>query len=280
MAIEKTELNEDDNNDTERAESAVREEALSKKLRDEEIARARAESALEESRRVRDTPAPQPQNVTEDQWVQMESETGQTRQQIQANAKLFHALTDAKVKPLADRADAAERRAAKAEDEVNQFKTRRTLDSVENSFYDKNPALKGHRKMVDEFLAEFPDADKVDSKTYEKRLGLAADYVKGKVKETRTVNRDTTRSNRVETGADEQEEVIEEFDPAGIGNESGEHLMRRVHRNFGQDVRDEESVKVWKASLDPAGKGVEISSREDIERTRAMLKRGGTLTNK
>lgn len=289
MAIEKTELTEtDETNETNASdakEQADREKqaAMEKKLRDEEIARARAESALEESRRHRETPAPQ--GVTEEQWQTMEAETGQTRQAIQANAKLMAAMVDAQTKPLAERTTAAEKRAQAAEDKASRLESRRSLDTVESSFYEKNAAIKGHKKLVDEFLSAFPDADNVDAKTLEKRLAMASNYVKGQVKEVRNMPKETgksssTRIESSETDKNTDEEEIIEFDERGTDNEGQAYLMRRVARDIGKDVRDPESIKVWKAGQDIEGKGVRISSQEDVDRARAMTKRGGTLANR
>lgn len=286
MAIERTDLTETDEQREARIQAErEKQEALEAKLRSEEIARAKAEAALEESRRGRETNSIP--TVTEEQWQQMENETGKTRQQIQADAKLQAALVENMTKPLKEELRQTREEAARAKAEAAEIKSRQKLEKVETEFYKKNSALSTHKDLVDEFLNEFPDKDKIDQKTYEKRLSMAAEYVKGKVKDIRTERKATMekeegtfRSGRIERQEEETDTNTgvndEEFDPTGTGSESAAYLVGRIHKNLGKDVKPE-TVRVWKESLDAEGKGVQISSREDVARTEAMLSRGGTL---
>lgn len=291
MAIERqdlevTEEERDSSIEKEDQSRQERESALEARLKTEELARARAESALEESRRSvssrsNDQQQIQP-TVSDDQWRQMEEQTGLTRQQIQANAQIMNALTDAKVKPLTERAERAEQEFAKAKAEIESVKSRRSLDSVEASFYDKNPLLKNHRKDVDEFLSEFPDNDKVDAKTLEKRLVLAQDVVRGRIKSMRDTGRGEYRSNRIEGASsdDISEEHEERFNPVGTGNEHAAYLVSKVQASFGRGLRHEDSVDVWKRSLDAEGRGVEISSEEEVAHANRLIRGGSNLGGK
>lgn len=287
MALEKTDLTDNEETETNEPSAAEvaeqarkdREAATEARARELELKAVAAESALAEARRQREPVAQQ--GVSEEQWQQMESETGKTRQQIAADAKLMSSLVDIQTKPLRDKAEEAEKRARAAEEKSARIESRRNADSVKDSFYEKNVALKGHKKDVDEFLAEFPDSDNVDAKTLEKRLGLAVNFVKGKIKEGKTVSNEKTRSSRLESSDETKtEDEVIEFDARGTENEGQEYLMRRVLRDIGKDVRDPESIKHWKEGQDPEGKGVRISSQEDVDRVKAMTKRGGTLSNR
>jgi hypothetical protein len=190
-------------------------------------------------------------------------------------------MMDFGMKPLSDRASAAEERAAKAEERAARLESRRSLDKVEDRFYKNNPALETHKADVESFLAEFPDNDKVDAKTFEKRLGLAADFVKGKVRNLRSETRRGEFSSRT-TEEGETREELEEFsgriDPRGLGGNRGAiALVENIAESFGQNTRFEDSVEKMKAWEEEEGRGVQIDSKEDIARARAMMSRGGNI---
>lgn len=256
-----------------------REDALNEKLRAEELKAARAESALEEARRrpVSDTPV----GPSESQWQQLERENpGRTREEIQNEANKIAAITDARLRPLNDRTQAAEDRAAKAEERAARIESRHSIDKVESRFYKDNAALEPHKKEVEAFLAEFPDTQ--DAKTYEKRLGLAADYVRGKVKSLRSEPRRGEFSSRQVESDDRDDRRSEEFDgrvdARGLGGNRGAlSLVENVAESFGRDTKHEDSVKVWKESLDDEGRGVQIDSREEVERARKIISRGSNI---
>ncbi len=294
MAIRRVDGDEtDDQRETREADEAAvkarqeKEDAREARIRELELESARNASALEESRRHRETENQPPAGPTEDQWQSLEAmpeNAGKTRQQIQAEANKMAAIADARMKPLNERASAAEERAAKAEERAARLEARRSLDKVEDRFYKQNAALEPHKAEVEAFLAEFPDQDKVDAKTYEKRLTLAADYVKGKVKTLRSEPRRgefTSRSVEHEEGDERDGEFDGRFDPKGTGGNRGAiQLMEGVAANFGRDTKHEDSVEVWKKSRDEEDRGVSIDSSEEVSHARRVLARGSNLGGK
>lgn len=290
MAIRRVDGEETDDARASREESEAmeakrreKEEADEQRARDLELRAARAESALEEARRRPEDAAPV--GPTESQWQDLEDQNpGKTRQEIQAEANKMAAIADARLKPINDRASAAEERAAKAEERAARLEARRGLDKVEDRFYKDNGALEPHKAEVEAFLAEFPDADKVDGKTYEKRLRMAGDYVRGKVKTLRSEPRRGEFSSRSVEG-DEREERDGEFDgrfdPKGTGGNRGAvQLMESVLDSFGRDTKHEDSVEVWKKSRDEEDRGVQIDSADEVKHARRVLARGSNLGGK
>lgn len=290
MAIKRVEDDETDEQRTDReasetaaeAQRQEREKAAEDRARAAELAAARAESALEEARRHRE---PEPSTgLSESQWVQLEEQNpGKTRTEIQAEVNKMAAIADARLKPHADRADAAEERARKAEERAARLEGRRALDKVEDSFYKKNAALEPHKADVEAFLAEFQETS--DPKVYEKRLGLASDYVRGKVKTLRSEPRRGEFSSRHEEHDDEREDEGGDFDgrfdPKGTGGNRGAiTLMEGVVANFGKDTKHEDSVEVWKKSRDEEDRGVQIDSTDEVRHARKVLQRGGNLGGK
>ncbi len=294
MAIRRVdgEETDDQRTDREERESAEKarqekEEAREARIHELELESARNASALEESRRHRETENQPPAGPSEDQWQALEAmpeNAGKTRQQIQAEANRMAAIADARMKPLNERASAAEERAAKAEERASRLEARRSLDKVEDRFYKENGALEPHKSEVEAFLAEFPDADKVDGKTYEKRLKMAGDYVRGKVKTLRSEPRRgefTSRSVEHDEREERDGEFDGRFDPKGTGGNRGAvQLMESVVDNFGKDVKHEDSVEVWKKSRDEEDRGVSIDSAEEVTHARRVLARGSNLGGK
>ncbi len=291
MAIKRVDADESDEARAERekaneaAETArrEREERQEARVRELELENARNASALEESRRHREEPVPT--GPSEAQWQDLEAQNpGKTRAEIQAEANKMAAIADARLKPLTDRATAAEERAAKADERAARLEARRSLDKVEDRFYKENAALEPHKSDVEAFLNEFPDQDKVDAKTYEKRLKLAADYVKGKVKSLRSEPRRgefSSRSVDHEEGDEREGEFDGRFDPKGTGGNRGAiSLMEGVAASFGRDTKHEDSVDVWKKSRDEEDRGVSIDSSEEVSHARRVLARGSNLGGK
>jgi hypothetical protein len=283
MAIHEIDSEKEEKSRTDREEAdkarQAREDATNEKLRAEELRAARAESALEEARRRPVESAPL--GPTESQWQQLEAENpGRTRQEIQAEANKIAAITDARLRPLSDRAQAAEDRAKAAEERAARIEGRHSIDKVESRFYKDNAALEPHKKEVEAFLAEFPETQ--DAKTYEKRLGLAADYVRGKVKSLRSEPRRGEFSSRQVESDDRDDRRDGEFDgrvdARGLGGNRGAlTLVENVAESFGRDTKHEDSVKVWKESQDDEGRGVQIDSREEVERARKIIARGSNI---
>ncbi len=292
MAINRVDAEETDDarearEEREAAETArrEREEASEQRAREQELRAARAESALEEARRHRELDNSAPAGPTESQWQELEAQNpGKNRQEIQAEANKMAAIADARLKPINDRASAAEERAAKAEERAARLESRRSLDKVEDRFYKDNAVLEPHKTEVEAFLAEFPDADKVDGKTYEKRLKMAGDYVRGKVKTLRSEPRRgefTSRSVEHDDGETREGEFDGRFDPKGTGGNRGAiQLMEGVAASFGRDTKHEDSVDVWKKSRDEEDRGVSIDSAEEVTHARRVLARGSNLGGK
>lgn len=286
MTIKRTDLNDDnnENNENENEDNGAAEREATEAARTAELAEARqarhdaeiaAATAKGEADALRrgntQTPAPQ---WTDDQWEAEAQKHGTTGAALRAQVEIAKTVSGSMLAPLREETERAKKEAAEAREEISRLKSRKSLDSVESGFYDKNPALKSHRKEVDEFLASYPDADTVDSKTLEKRLSMAQNMVKGKVKENMRTNKGGDSTGRIE-GGDEREENSDdfEFDPKGTGNEGAAHLMSRVHSNFGQNLKHEDSVEVWKKCRDEEGRGVSIGMDEDIAIARRLSSR-------
>lgn len=295
MAIKRTDLEETDEqretrekDETAAADArAERNKELESQAVEERVKRERAEAALDEARRssaAAASAAAQPQNpsMSESQWQELERQNpGKTRDEIFYEAQKIASIADARLRPVLDEAKAARESAAEAKRELASLKSRKGLDSVESDFYEKNPALRAHRSAVEEVLSTYPDRDSVDAATHQKRLALAQDVVKGRIKETmgKTSRRNEDVGSRRLEGGDSDEtsdDNYSDFDPKGTGNEGAAHLMRKVHQSFGDEARFDDSVEVWKKSQDEEGRGVSISSKEDIIRAKEMFQGGRT----
>lgn len=268
----------------EKEEARVRkEEERDAKLRELELANARAESALEEARRRPESAAPT--GPTEAQWQDLEAANpGKTRAEIQAEANKMAAMADARLAPMRQELQDARDLARKAQERTDRLESRRSLDKVEDRFYKDNAPLEPHKAEVEAFLAEFPDADKVEAKVYEKRLKMAGDYVRGKVKTLRSEPRRGEFSSRQVEGEEREDregEYSGRFDPKGTGGNRGAiALMETVADSFGRDTKHEDSVEVWKKSRDEEDRGVQIDSAEEVSHARRVLARGANLGGK
>lgn len=282
MAIKRIPLDESDEDRGAREEqeesSRVAEQervaALEAKARAEELRAAKAEAALDEARRVKpqETTNSQPQ-ITEEQWQQAETRTGKTRDQIIADANLQQGMINSALKPVLDEVKSAREEARAAKAETASIKARRGLDTVESDFYEKNPALKGHKKDVDDFLATYPDNGSVDGETLKKRLAVAQDVVKGRVKDNMNTRKRTNGSARLETSRadpfeDESEDEEGSFDPTGLDGQKGaRYLMEGVAANPGGRLsRGEDTVKEFKKFRDSEGRGVVIDDSDEWAR--------------
>lgn len=287
MAIEKNELEEEETTTEtaeEKAERLQAERESAEEARKAELESARADkhkaeieaaTAKGEAEALKRgiTAQPAQQGWDDNRWeeeAQKRGMSGPQFKQLMADAagiSNFHSESAKK------EAEEARKEAREAKEELKRIKTGKSLDSVESSFYKKNPALEAHKKLVDEFINSYPDADSIDPATLEKRLVFAVDIVKGKVKENmRTRKPSETGSGRFE-GAEErhtnEDEDNFEFDPRGAGN--GAALMASVHANFGRDVKHEDSLEVWKKCKDDEGRGVSISMDEDKARAKRLM---------
>lgn len=277
MTIEKTEI--EDTSAKEAEEEATREaerkaelEAAREEARQAKLQAAKAEGAAE-ALKLGLNKEPVQTAWTDEQWEMEGQKNGMTGQQLKASVLVAKSVADASLKPIKDEAEAAKREAREAREELKRLRERKNVDSIEEDFYDKNPALKNHRKEVKEFLSTYPDNDSIDEKTLAKRLELATKYVKGTVKENmRTSKTSESGSSRMEVDEGRESEDME-FDPKGTGNEGAARLMYDVHRSFGTKLKHSDSLEVWKKSKDDEDRGVSISMDEDLERYRKFADR-------
>lgn len=247
--------------------------AIEDKARELELKAARAEAALDEARRAKPSENANSQPViTEEQWAQAEQRTGKTRDQIIADANIQQGMITSALKPVLDEVKSAREEAKQAKAEAAALKARKGLESVESEFYESNPALKGHKKSVDEFLATYPDNGSVDGETLRKRLAIAQDFVKGRVKENMKDKRKSTGSQRLESRPDPFEDESGDgeessFDSRGLDNAGSRLLMEGVHaRPGGRLTRGEETLKDFKRMRDPEGHGVVIDDSDEWAR--------------
>lgn len=250
-------------------------EAAKKEAEQARIEAATAKGEAEALRRGM-TKVDPPIQWTDEQWEAEAAKHGTTGAALKAQVEISKAVSIEALKPLKEEAAAARKEAQEAREETNRLRASRTRENAESNFYKKNPALEAHKNLVDEFMSSYPDADTIDSKTYEKRLSFAVDIVKGKVKENmRTKKPSETGSSRLEV--DDREETrgeeSSEFDPRGTGNEGAAYLMAKIHSGFGQGLKHEDSIEVWKKYRDDEDRGVSISMDEDKELARQIQDR-------
>lgn len=280
MSIHRDEEQETDDQRAEREEKEnaaeasrlSREKALEDKSRADELRAAKAEAALEESRRRGPDANSQPV-ITEEQWRQAEERTGKTRDQIIADANLQQGMISSALKPVLDEVRSAREEARAAKEETARIKARKGLDSIESDFYKNNRALEGHKGAVQDVLDSYPDKDSVDPETYKKRLELARDVVKGRVKETMTTRRRTETGSARLDGGDREERVnsddeeSDQLDPRGLPNKGARVLMEGVlERPGGRLTRGEDTHKDYKRFRDEEGRGVRIDDSDEWER--------------
>lgn len=283
MTIKRKDLNETDEQrqereSQERAEQEAAEQARKAEL--DELRKARHQAELEAAAAKgeaealkRNTTVTQQAEWSDEQWENEAQKYGWTGQQLKTQIAIAKQAAELTAKPFKEEAERARKELSETREEINRLKSRKSVESVEAEFYEKNPALKAHRKHVDEVLSTYSDSDKVDGDTLKKRLAIAADVVKGRVKETMRNNRGGDSSGRMEGSDEETADGEFTFDPKGTGNEGAAHLMAKVNANFGQGLKHEDSVDVWKKSVDDEGRGVSISMDEDISIAREIAKR-------
>ncbi len=287
MAIQRTDIGETDEERESREEREAAETARQEELEtarrekhDSDLARAKAEGEAEALRRGITAQPTGPQPLTEAQWQVLEQQNpGRSREDIMGEARRMAEMADARMQPMLGRLEQAEKEAREAKEEARKLKGRKTLDSVQDQFFKDNVGFAGHRDKVDEFLSAFPDAEEIGPDVLKKRLDMARDYVKGRVKEKITMGRQGNESGSGRMELDEENDrrrgrdEDQPFNPSGTGNDGARRLMESVHSSFGNEVSDPESVEVWKKSRDEEDRGVSISSEEDVARARALFKK-------
>lgn len=290
MAIERTDLETEGEDSKEEARKAAEAEAQAaeearqakeaereERLRKAELEAATARGEAEALKRGLDKHVQVPE-WTPEKWEEEGAKRGMGGKEFKQLMQDASEVAGFHSKQARQEAEEARKEAKEAREELQRMKAGKTLESVEAAFYKKNPALENHRALVEDFINSYPDADRIDAKTLEKRLNFAVDIVKGKVKENmRTRKPGESGSTRLEIDNEERtrepNEIPDEFDPRGTGNEGAAALMSRVHSSFGKDLRYEDSIDAWKKSLDDEGRGVAISMDEDRELARRIASR-------
>lgn len=261
--------------------------AASEKARQEaEIARARAEGEADALKReIKNEPAPVQAALSEDQWQELETKHGKTRQQILADAQLSRATAEEVARPLREMLAEAKRESAEAKDEARRAKSSTSLYAVEKEFFDKNPGLAGHRGDIDSFLADYSEEIRSDPKKFGDLLSKAKTFVRGKVREDRMKDggRDRTDgSRRINTDRPEFNDDPDtnsdqsKLDLGDLDNEGSRRLIENIARRPGGDdvgdappAIDEVSIdKAYKMSERTDGRGVSIDERGEFARGR------------
>lgn len=235
MAIERTDI------ETANAEEL---EKLRQQARDAELARVRAEAALEESRRAKETPTPvaaQQAAWTEEQWAQAEQQTGMSRQALIASAQIADERAAAKTRAIEDRLKAAEEKAARAEERANRFEQSRGFESQVNKYIDSKPALRAYKDDMDAFLNKFPESDRKDPEKLKSLLSDAEIYVRGKVG---AKMRSTGGGSSAKLGSDNFDETGDSpsLDLSDLDNKH----QRRVVEDIFEEVKGKDSKDLEK----------------------------------
>lgn len=276
MTVERTDIEGEETDD--QKEAREREEARDaelaqarKETEDAKLAAARAEGEAEAMRRGIKTEVPAPAEISESQWTQMESESGLTRQQIQANAKLTGALMQSLTKPLAERAEAAEKAANEAREETRKLRSGKTLEKAEKEFYEKNPGLSAHRGDIEEFMSDYPDAIKEDPKKYAVLLEKAKTFVRGKAREDLSLRRTGKTSASTNTERTEFDERVggttsddNELDTSDLDNEGAKSLVARLHKNPGPDYLRADQTPLSELPIEEAFKKSERPDKRGV----------------
>lgn len=283
MAIEEGEMSIEDKAAERQAAAEARIKESEEKLRVAEIARARAEGEAEALKRDPIEKVSAPVVVSEEAWQQMESETGLTRSQIQANAKMMDAIAENKSAPVRKAAADAEERARKAEERAARAEGRHSLSRIEEDFYKENPGFSAHRGEVEGYLSKFSEESRNDPKKYAELLADAKIYVRGKVREDiGTRRRSGNDTNEREIGKDrddilnDRNDDKEELNLDDLDNEGARRLVSNLHRDLGKLTnrsarREKETVDQWKKDTTRDGRGVAIDSQEEFARGNELI---------
>lgn len=267
-----------------REEQDRRDSERDQKLREAEIARAKAEGEAEALRRgVGSAAPPAAAALTEDQWQNLEQQTGKTRHQIMADAQLSRATAEEAIKPLREMLQKSQEEIREAKEEARRAKAGTSLYATEKDFYDKNPGLVGHRGVIDSFLAKFPEEVRSDPAKLKDLLEDAKVYVRGKVREDRSQGRgrddrrverrDSTERPRFDD-EDESRRDEPDLDLADLDNEGSKRLIESIARNPGGDDINDRTPSIDEVDLDeayriserPDKRGVAINERAEFAR--------------
>ena len=122
---------------------------------------------------------------TPEQWQQLESTTGITKQAVEINAGVAANIADAKLaafsKQIEEKMSATEKRAREAEEKLSRFESTTAFDKTRTNYYSKKPELARHDKDVQEFISKFPESSRDTPEKLNELFGMAETYVRGKV---------------------------------------------------------------------------------------------------
>lgn len=235
------------------AEKKARYEAEAK-AKEAELKAARAEGEAEVLKRGISTT---PQTITEDQWRQMEEQSGLTRQQIEGNARISGEIFKNLSKPLQERAESAEKEARQAREEARRNKVENSTYKIEREFYDKHPELTGRRAEVDRFMSLLPESVKDDPKKFSEALEEARIYARGKAREDLTLKRSgktTVRNTEHTEIAEDTNEPETELFLDDLSNEGSRNLIKRISERPGPDFNRSDMPPLEDMSVEEAYK--------------------------
>ena len=248
--------------------------ALEDKARSEELARVRAEAELAGMQRAQDSmrAQQQPVQISEEQWQRAELESGLTRQQIQANAALTKQMIDANLTPLQKALEDAKKEAQEAKDRLSRFEAKGNSSTVEQKFYESNPAYAAHKGDVEEFLGMFPENDRNDPKKLKDILEKAKTYVKGKVGgKMKEKSGGSARLGGDDTSSDSS---TTEIDYTGLDDAGNRRVIEDVANDVNSRMSDKEFEAMFKKSSSSDGRGVRFDSEAEFKKGDEMLRRG------
>lgn len=223
-------------------------DALKEQSRQNELARVRAEAALEERRKVTDNQTQAQPAITEEQWIKAEAETGLTRQQIIAQGQMMDGMLGTKLAPMQKALEEANRKTKDAEEKLARLESRGTASVVETQFYDSNAALRVHKDKVDEFVSLFPESETRDPEKLKVILERAKTYVRGAVGgKVRDQRNGSQGSARLSGGWDQEDNAIDKNETIDYTGLDDKHQRRTV-----EDIVDDTRNK--------------LSERKDLEK--------------
>ena len=245
-------------------------EELREKAREAELKAARSEAALEEQRRIRENaPAPaaqQPAQISEEAWQKMETESGQTRQQLQSTWAISSEAARLQSEPLKAELKAAREEAAKASRELENYRKGSNQERILEKFYKDNPAYAAYRKDVDDFIADYPEEVRNDPEKLAKITERAKVFVRGKVGEKVKPNSEGSFSSGRLGGGSSFDQVEGEDDEDavnlnGVENEAERRGIITVAERFKANKPGKE---LYKKHAMADGSGVNIRAEDEF----------------
>lgn len=279
MAIEKTDLNPDDDAETRARERDEAARVLAERLRQEEIARIKAETELETTKRLSQSSAnntQQPRQPTEEEWLQAEAETGKTRKQLIAEAQMMNGVVMTATESIRKELAEAKENAKRAEERIKGFESSHAFRSRAEEFYEKNPHLSAFKKEVNEFVSMFPEEDRTDPKKLEGILEKSKVYLRGLAREEKMRNESSGNrgSSRLGRRAEESNETEDqEIDLAGL-NKFEKRTVMDIHEEVQSRLADKETSEMLKRYQTEDGLGVRYDESDEFKKGDEIMRRG------